>query len=412
MFSKQQNNHNTFTVVDTTAPLDFFKDNGYYTVGNKIFNNRLLALQEASQTNKTVSWHFNDEVFSQLDWSSRPGVNINELYRLRAQQLREKYEYLIVAWSGGADSTTIIDTFLNNNILLDEIVIAWPVSQTRGKYTPNSSLDPTNMNSEWDYAIQPKLDKIASQFPHVKITICDYMAELDKNVVLENLIDISPKYSYTTLQKYEAIDKILQNRCEKYKNTACIFGSTPIDVILLDDTYLAAIHIDTTMHSGPKSDYARSGYPRRIELFYSSPDLPEIMIEQAHLIYDYFNKNPHLRHILSNLSMQKDRTFKLTRSTQNELFRHIRKGLVYPTWDLKIFQVNKPTGQTKFNQWYDWFYSNPHSYEYTDKWLKSVLEQEALIDSKYCVFQNGQITDFKSLLSKLYPIKKFQSKDL
>ena len=214
------------------------------------------------------------------------------------------------------------------------------------------------------------------------------------------------------MQKYAAIDKILQDRCEKYKNTACVVGSAPIDVTVLNDTYLAVIYHDNNMHSGPKTDYARSGFPRRIELFYSSPDFPEIMIEQAHLIYDYFNLNPHLQSILSNMSMQSNRTFKLTRTVQSELFRHIRKGLVYPTWDLTIFQVNKPKGQAKFNQWYNWFYSNPHSYEYTNKWLRSVHDQESLIDSKYCVYQNGQIIDIKPLSSRPYIIKKFQPKDL
>jgi len=49
--------------------------------------------------------------------------SLDFLYALRARQLREKYDYLVLYFSGGADSTNILKTFIDNNIFLDEIVM-------------------------------------------------------------------------------------------------------------------------------------------------------------------------------------------------------------------------------------------------------------------------------------------------
>jgi hypothetical protein len=43
-------------------------------------------------------------------------------YKQQALRLREKYDYLVLAYSGGADSTCILETFVHNNIKLDKIV--------------------------------------------------------------------------------------------------------------------------------------------------------------------------------------------------------------------------------------------------------------------------------------------------
>ena len=133
-------------IIDTTAPLNHFAKNGYYTVGNKIFNHNIYAYQEATKTNSDVNWHFNDEVFLKQDWKTPIQIPLLELYRMRAEQLRQKYDYLILCWSGGGDSTTMLESFLDNNIHLDEVVLLWPLKQTKGRYTVTANNDSTNMS--------------------------------------------------------------------------------------------------------------------------------------------------------------------------------------------------------------------------------------------------------------------------
>lgn len=403
-------NHNN-SVIGTAAPFEFFKHNGYYSVGNKIFNRRMLALQEASKTNTDLKWHFHDDVYSKINWQKRPDINISELYRMRAKQLREKYDYLIVSWSGGADSTTIVDSFLKNNIPLDEIVISWATSKADNYHTPNASLDASNMLSEWDYSIQPQIDYYRTNYPNLKITVVDYINELNVTEDLEDTFDIIEKHSYISIKKFRAVDSILHKRLEKYKNVACLVGIAPVEPILLDQTYFGIYFFDNLMNSVPKSDYRLDGSPRIIEYFYSSPDCPEIVQEQAHLMYNYFNDHPSQRSLLSNLNMQKDRTFLSSHALTSfdiETVRHIRKGLIYPDWDLNIFQVAKPKMQTGLNEWYTWFYSNPHSKEFTDPWRTAVRSQESLINPKYFVVKDNQVINYKNCSTKVFVIGKFK----
>ena len=91
----------------------------YYVVGNFATPSKFEALQKSGN----IKFHFHDEVFSQQDWTVEPTESLDDLYRQRAEQLRSQYEYLILGFSGGADSTTIFDAFVKNNIHLDEVVM-------------------------------------------------------------------------------------------------------------------------------------------------------------------------------------------------------------------------------------------------------------------------------------------------
>jgi hypothetical protein len=58
-----------------------------------------------------------------LDWPTEPGNNFNSLLARRAQQIREQYDWVSISYSGGYDSQTIVDTFMHNGLLLDEIIV-------------------------------------------------------------------------------------------------------------------------------------------------------------------------------------------------------------------------------------------------------------------------------------------------
>ena len=94
---------------------------GFYMLGGKKFYTKPEALVEATKTGIFPEWNFNRNVFDSYNWSVEPNIDIKELYRLRALQLREKYDYLILAYSGGADSHNILLSFMRQNIHIDEI---------------------------------------------------------------------------------------------------------------------------------------------------------------------------------------------------------------------------------------------------------------------------------------------------
>ena len=81
---------------------------GYYTVGTEKFFSKPRALLAASGTDHFPEWNFNKEAFETVNWSNDPGIDLRLLYRMRAQQLRDKYDWIRLEFSGGADSTTVL----------------------------------------------------------------------------------------------------------------------------------------------------------------------------------------------------------------------------------------------------------------------------------------------------------------
>ena len=81
---------------------------GYFKVGKDIFFSKIDAILHASKTNADVTFHFHDDVYGSVDWTRPLHVPLDVLYRQRAQQLRDKYDYLVLHYSAGSDSHNIL----------------------------------------------------------------------------------------------------------------------------------------------------------------------------------------------------------------------------------------------------------------------------------------------------------------
>ena len=95
----------------------------HYDVGGKKFINPVAAWQEIIRNPAPYHFSIFDRAFSAYDWTQEPAESCSELGAARARQLREKYRWLRLWYSGGRDSHFILRCFLDNNIHLDEVVI-------------------------------------------------------------------------------------------------------------------------------------------------------------------------------------------------------------------------------------------------------------------------------------------------
>jgi hypothetical protein len=89
-----------------------------------------------------------------LNWTKEPEQSFEELMDAHAILLRNKYERLILSWSGGTDSQTIYNVFKRNKIHIDEILFrieGWQFSTVDGKllYDPNKHVNWLKEN-HWD----------------------------------------------------------------------------------------------------------------------------------------------------------------------------------------------------------------------------------------------------------------------
>jgi len=113
----------------------------------------------------TVYFHWFDDAFARINVSVEPPETYGELCRRRAQELRDTYSHLRFWFSGGADSQSALNSFIDNNIHLDEIVLArYPdgINTTN----PNHTTDRENA-----IAALPALERIKHKLTRTKITL-------------------------------------------------------------------------------------------------------------------------------------------------------------------------------------------------------------------------------------------------
>ena len=94
---------------------------GFYRICDLKFYSKLEAMEYHRKTGHGPHWDFNEAVYSSMDWTQEPVETLAELYRQRAQQLRDEYDHLVLWYSGGADSDNVLNSFIDNDIKLDEV---------------------------------------------------------------------------------------------------------------------------------------------------------------------------------------------------------------------------------------------------------------------------------------------------
>lgn len=352
-----------FRFEDDLIPFDHGKRNGYYQVGDRFFIWKMLAYSEAARTRQKVIWHFHDEVWQSTDWKHQPALSLPALYRVRAEQLRQKYDYIILAWSGGADSTTILDTFLLNDIRLDEVVVTWAVKVSYGRYSKSArDTSAENFGSEWDYAIRPRLEWMHQNRPDIRVTVADWSDDMIVDDDSENLLKVTSAYNYTGFLRGREIDKIVTERSVGSSRVGLVLGIEPAKTEIINDQYLATFFVD--WFSENRTSIGPDGTPKHVEFFYWTPDLPEICVAQCHELLRFLRTYPLMKQYLARTTVGRDGSYTEFHAGQGGLEpdRLIKKVLFYPNYDARTFQAKKNLNHFRANQ-YDWLYSNPHFQE-------------------------------------------------
>jgi len=323
------------------------KTNGHYIVNGVSTGNKLQAILEASKTKSELCWNFYDDIFSAA--SSKFNNNhilLKELYRARAQQLRDSNDYLILNYSGGSDSHNILMTFLEYNIKLDHIFVQWPEQlMDKGIYTPNS-LDRTNSNfhSEWDLVLKKDLVWLSSKYPEITIEIADWTNTVKEQFYKDDIFanDVSNLPSIARAQKQNTFSITEGTMALQGKKVASIFGVDKPCVVHKEGKWFFYF-VDTACMAQPNPDN-----PHGTEYFYWSPDFPDIAVAQAHMMKCYFEINSTKAYLVQAPSER----IKVDPAFVNMSYEHhyleyaqvaeIAKLVCYPYWDFNRFQADKP----------------------------------------------------------------------
>lgn len=369
---------------------------GYYTVGNNTYYSKVQALIEATKTNQFPHWNFNNEVYGAQNWLQEPEVNLRELYRIRAQQLRDKYDYIRLECSGGSDSTQALFSFLLNDIPIDEIVFRYPKAG-EGKIGINASdYNAENHLSEYEYATRPLLNWLSVHYPGVKITVHDYSADMlvnedrDESWVYSAKEFLQPGH-VTKFPNYKTIEQRIL--ADKGKRICVLYGIDKPKLCIKDDKwYLYFIDFQANYANPDIGEYNNITN----EYFFWSPDLPEISVKQAHLVRNWFNlpENKHLQSLARwpNHSV-----------AQRTAYEAVIKPLVYPDYDQMTFQVSKP-GTNFYSEMDHWFYSQFQDHKLYQSWKAGIAFVERNIDKKYFNMEHKNAVGFVGFLTPFYHI--------
>ena len=361
---------------------------GYYQVGSSIFYSKTKALIEATRTGIHPHWHFADSIFTKLPWQSQTTWDLREIYKNRAKYLREKYDYLVLSYSGGSDSYTALNSFLSNGMKVDEILVRWPISATENKYKVSYDTRAYNMLSEWDLVLKPDIEYLTKNYPDIKITVYDWSSDINAEMTEEDWYGVNDFLNPGVFKKFRVISESEQRMIDAGKKTAVIFGVDKPQIAYKD----GALHFyfldklsNCTFVPGDKN--------RTPERFFWSPECPEIVLAQTQIIYNYFLQHTEL---LDLVDWNKRTTIDKTP------YDKIIRSIIYPDWNLNKFQTVKPYNMVRCSN-DAWMFQYLQDNQYFQSWESGVDSFKNVIDTKYYHYSpDGQFNGWVGFISPFY----------
>ena len=349
---------------------------GYYVTDGKEFFSKVQAALYATQRDSSIAWHFNNEVFDRFAWHQEPEQSLDQLYDRRAREIREKYDYVILNYSGGSDSHNILMSFYRQGLRLDEIITNW-IFEASKKFTINSHTvkEAWNSQAEFELHTRAKLEWIKNNMPQTKITFNDLSKNIfnyftknkDESWVLNGVDAFNP----TAYTRYNSLDiKEVRTQFDQLKNIGVLTGNDKPKCKMKNNKLYLTFH-DKVANITPIAQHFGEYDNSTIEYFYWSPDCCEMLAKQAHAILKFANTNPSYRKIW-------EQGYMVSRNTQEAIVKEI----VYTTWDNTNWQSDKAS-----LDWYSeldfWFIDQFSDIKTGQNWLNGIRYLEKNIDKRF-----------------------------
>lgn len=327
---------------------------GYYQVADLKFYSKLDAAVAAQRLGTQVQWIYNDTVFESVDWTHEPAASLSELYRLRAQQIRDQYDYVVLWYSGGADCDNILNAFVDNNIRLDE---AASVVNIEADTDPDGYL-----NGEIYNVVKPKIAKARLRQPDLKhsvIDLCQLTVDFFNN--RSNRFDWVHTVSQYINPNYQARSQVVRNQrnwqdlMTAGKKVAFVWGIDKPKIINVGQQWVCVFR--DVLDAAAITAYQINPLPGQYdEMFYWSPDLPQLIVKQAHVLKKFMQALDTTSALLSPKHIERNPSVIKNGKPYWLTTDGIHLAL-YPGWHPRPFQV-KPHSLI-FSPRDNWFFNLP-----------------------------------------------------
>lgn len=338
---------------------------GYYTVGGIEFESKILACLFAttamnklttplSAASNYVKWHFNEDAFGKYNWANEPEETLDQLYDRRARELREKYDYIVVSYSGGADSHNVVMAFIRQKLHIDEIVVNTMEKGAKSFMNINSNNKQPEFAASSEHALQtiPRLAEIQKMIPATKIKIFD---------LTDHLFDAFSKHGDAgwVLKKKEGLNPLnvtrfnylyfadMKKLIDKDKTIGIVLGIEKPRIFIeqgSNDLYIR--FADRAANIAAVEDYLGEYSNTTVEFFYWSPDACDLLCKQAHTIKKWLELTPKARKVFMSDYM--------SNAVYRLVHERVLRSLLYSSWDDNWFQSDKALSDwhSEFDTWF------------------------------------------------------------
>ena len=317
---------------------DKWSNGGCYHVEglpDPIYNGKVAMEYELQ--GKKVTFDFFDDLFIKCRPWVEPKQSLADMYSRRVRQLRAKYDYIVLMYSGGADSHNILKFFEHTGEHLDEII-----TFEDSAYLGKDSI----ISSEVYRVAVPEVNQFCSNFPKTEFRLLN-IREVQKEVFTNPELKFDPFYSMSyhfvpfsvmhafgpwTIKKYHDLHA-------QGKKVCIIHGIDKPRLRLGSAGNWEFRFNDFTSHVMHKH-YDRE-YPYYDEFFYWTPDDPWLSIKQAHVTAKHLDQ---LDQTQMDFKWRLDHNINCVKTKAGkrvnwELMNHV----IYPFWNQFTYSSGKQT---------------------------------------------------------------------
>lgn len=359
--------------IDNLMDLPKKEKFGYYQVGDRDFVSKLQAIEYNAQNQFGLKWCFNDKIFQSWDWKQEPIQSLQELYCQRATRIRDNYDYIVVWYSGGADSHNVLCSFVNHGIHVDEVAVM---------HYGEADKDNSYWTGEVELTALPDIKKLQQMLPNTHFRYIDISRMLGKLYQGNDRFDwiyhincsLSPNnYLHSFIRD---LDPHYQQIIASGKKMGFVWGIDKPRMPWRGERF--GIYIQDCVDSGVT---ARTVMLDRAwehdELFYWSADATQLLIKQGHCIMNFLKtvQPPH-PWLVPQAQMYRNKFRDLGSVVKNGVRYYLTKeaqsAIIYPWWPFDRFQMPKAIGGTVMSPRDSWFFQGGHQ-ESTARALQGFL---------------------------------------
>lgn len=328
----------------------------YYTKSNKTFSSAIQATISNSSVTEPVYFYYHNHLYKKVNWGVEPKESLPYLYREQAQRIRDTYDYVVLFYSGGYDSTNILETFYYNNIKIDKIVIVGAFSQD--KY----SGDDNNHNGELYKNAFPYIEELGLTAITQVYDYAEMFNSPENFSVYEYgndwLEHIGSRYSPTHWFWRDIENYVIPNNMLD-KKVALIWGKDKPKLYRNNNQF--GFKFKDTIALAYGSNYTKNINVDKIN-FYWDPHKPDILVKQLHTLLNlgYTEVDEDVDHAIYNLKKplfyKSPKSKTLFFSLRDNFLMNHKTSDVFNFYHQSLTKLHKKIGLSSVHGVYSEFY--------------------------------------------------------